>query len=122
MPDFDSVTEIWYRDRAGYDEMLSSHFSAGVQDIIEGDENKFLDQSMTRFFIVDQRGAQHTDAELVPSHGRSDGKGLFKVIALLTRKPGMKQADFVDYYENRHSKLIWSLFPGSSSIAETSSI
>jgi hypothetical protein len=110
-PDFDSVTEIWYRDRAAYDEMLSTHFLAGVQDTIEADERKFLDQSMTRFFIVDQRGANHADAELVPSYGRIDGKGLFKVIALLTRKAGMNQADFVDYYENRHSKLIWSLFP-----------
>ncbi len=110
-PDFDSVTEIWYRDRAAYDEMLGSHFSSEIQETIENDERKFLDQSMTRFFIVDQRGAKLPDAELIPSHGRPPGEGLFKVIALLTRKPGMPQADFVDYYENQHSKLIWSLFP-----------
>ena len=66
---------------------------------------------MTRFFIVDQRGAKHADSELVPSYGRLAGEGMFKVIALLTRKPGMPQADFVDYYENQHSMLIWSLFP-----------
>jgi uncharacterized protein (TIGR02118 family) len=110
-PDFDSVTAIWYRDRAAYDEMLSTHFMAGVQETIENDERNFLDQSMTRMLKVDQRGARLADAELKPSIGRPAGESLFKVIALLTRKPGMSQADFVDYYENRHSKLIWSLFP-----------
>ena len=101
-PDFDSVTEIWYRDRAAYDDMLGApFFRAQSRETIEGDERKFLDQSMTRFFIVDQRGANHADAELIPSHGRPPGEGLFKVIALLTRKPGMPQADFVDYYENQ---------------------
>lgn len=110
-PDFDSVTQIWYRDRAAYDEMLSTHFMAGVQETIENDERNFLDQSMTRMLKVDERGAQHADAELRPSIGTPPGKGMFKVMALLTRKAGMPQADFVDYYETRHSKLIWSLFP-----------
>jgi hypothetical protein len=110
-PDFDSVTEIWYRDRAAYDEMLSTHFMAGVQETIEADERNFLDQSMTRMLKVDERGAHHADAQLRPSVGATAGEGMFKVIALLTRKAGMSQADFVEYYETRHSKLIWSLFP-----------
>jgi uncharacterized protein (TIGR02118 family) len=105
-PDFDSVTEIWYRDRDSYDEMLNSHFSAAHQQFVEEDERKFMDQSLTRFFIVDERGAETPDAELGSAAG-----GMFKVMALLTRKAGMKQDDFVAYYETRHSRLIRSLFP-----------
>jgi len=104
-PDFDSVTEIWYRDRAAVTEMLSEHFSTNTQQIIEEDERKFLDQSMTRFFTVEERGANRANAELGPSHGH------FKAVALLTIKPGLSHAELVDYYETRHAPLIWSLFP-----------
>jgi hypothetical protein len=104
-PDFDSVTEIWYRDRAAYDEMLNSHFSAAYQETVEQDERKFMDRSLTRFFHVDERGAHHTYEELRP------GKGLFKVMALLTCKPGLSHDDLVTYYETRHAPLIWSKFP-----------
>lgn len=34
-----------------------------------------------------------------------------KAVALLARKPGLSHAEFVDYYENNHSKLIRSLLP-----------
>jgi hypothetical protein len=110
-PDFDSITEIWYRDREAYDEMLSTHFMAGVQETIENDERNFLDQSMTRMLRVETRGNNHADAELIPTRGSPPGKGMFKAMALLTCKVGMPRHDFVDYYENNHAKLIWSLFP-----------
>jgi hypothetical protein len=110
-PDFDSVTEIWYHDRDAYDEMLSTHFMAGVQEVIETDERNFLDQSMTRMIKVDQHGAHHADAELIPSIGTPPGTGMFKVMALLTCKAGLPPHEYIDYYENHHSKLIWSLFP-----------
>jgi hypothetical protein len=109
-PDFDSVTEIWYRDRAAYDEMLSTHFSTDIQRTIEEDEKKFLDQSMTRFFVVDERGAKHANADLRPTHG-AGSNGMFKVIALLSAKTDISKTAFIDYYESRHAKLIWSLFP-----------
>jgi hypothetical protein len=105
--DFDSVTELWYSDRAGYDAMLNTHFTTDIGKTIEDDERKFLNQSTTRFFHVEQRGMNHPDKEL----GSAAGGTMFKAIAFLTRKPGMPQKDFVDYYENQHSKLIWSLFP-----------
>jgi hypothetical protein len=105
--DFDSVTELWYSDRAGYDAMLSTHYNTDAGKLIDADEKKFLNQATTRFFHVEQRGMNHPDKEL----GSAAGGTMFKAIAFLTRKPGMPQADFVDYYETRHSKLIWSLFP-----------
>ena len=34
-----------------------------------------------------------------------------KVIAMLARKPGLSETEFVDYYENRHAPLILSIAP-----------
>ena len=103
-PDFDSVTELWFKDKKAVAEMLSTHFSTAHQTIDE-DERKFLDQSKTLFFNVDEHGARHANAELGPDRGH------FKVIALLTVKPGLSRAELVDYYETRHAPLIWSKFP-----------
>lgn len=36
---------------------------------------------------------------------------MIKAVALLARKPGISHAEFVDYYENHHSKLIRRLLP-----------
>jgi hypothetical protein len=41
-------------------------------------------------------------------HGRSPiqkGENMFKLVALIKRKPGTSREEFVDYYENNHSKL-----------------
>jgi uncharacterized protein (TIGR02118 family) len=56
-PDFDSVTELWFHDRAGYDAMLNAHATTDAGDKIAKDEENFLDRSKTRFFIVEERGA-----------------------------------------------------------------
>ena len=34
-----------------------------------------------------------------------------KVIAMLARKPGLSEQEFVGYYENRHAPLILSIAP-----------
>jgi uncharacterized protein (TIGR02118 family) len=109
--DFDSVTEIWYRDHEAYDEMLSTHFMETVRETIESDERNFLDQTMTRMIKVEQHGAKLPDFELRPSIGSPPGEGMFKVMALLTCKPGLPRHEFIHYYEHHHSQLIWSLFP-----------
>jgi hypothetical protein len=110
-PDFDSVTQIGYRDHEAYDEMLSTHFMDTVRETIEADERNFLDQSMTRMLKIEQLGAHHHIADLRPSIGSPPGTGMFKAMALLTFKPGLPRHDFMHYYENHHAPLIWSLFP-----------
>lgn len=52
--DFDVVTEIWFADRAGYDEMLRLHSQTDAGTRIAADEENFLDRSRTRLFIVDE--------------------------------------------------------------------
>ncbi|MDG2004063.1 MAG: EthD family reductase [Novosphingobium sp.] len=36
---------------------------------------------------------------------------MLKQLCLLTRKPGMSMADFIDYYENRHAPLLAPMMP-----------
>lgn len=36
---------------------------------------------------------------------------MIKAVALLARKPELTHAEFVDYYENNHAKLIRNLLP-----------
>lgn len=50
-PQFDVITEIYFDDRAGYEEMLA--ISAGeAGGRIRADEAKFLDRRRTRMYVV----------------------------------------------------------------------
>ena len=103
-PDFDSITEMWFDDRAGYDRMLNTHAQPELDATMKADEGRFMDRTKTRFFIVNEHGATAAAApENVPG---------FKVMALLGKKPGLSKAEFIDHYENRHVPLIKSMFDG----------
>jgi hypothetical protein len=101
-PDFDSVTEMWFADRAGYDRMISAHFEPELEKTMQADEGRFMDRTKTRFFVVDEHGA--TDA------GRAGNTPGFKVMALLARRPDLSRDAFIDYYETSHVPLIRSHF------------
>ena len=36
---------------------------------------------------------------------------MFKMIALLSKKPGLSRDDFIEYYETKHVPLVRKLFP-----------
>jgi len=103
-PDFDSITEMWFDDRAGYDRMLNAHAEPELDATMKADEGRFMDRTKTRFFIVEEQGA-------TPAANLANAPG-FKVMALLRKKPGLSKAAFIDHYENRHVPLIKSLFGG----------
>jgi len=52
-PDFDVVSEFVFADRAAYDDMLATHARPEVAAAIEADEEKFLDRSRNRMYIVE---------------------------------------------------------------------
>ena len=54
-PDFDVVTELWFKDRAGYEAMLAGPGNPEVAKRVADDEERFLDRAKTRFFVVDER-------------------------------------------------------------------
>jgi len=57
VPDFDSITEIWFRSRDAYDAILAAHANPSIDGQIDRDEENFLDRGKSRFFIVEERGA-----------------------------------------------------------------
>ena len=54
-PPFDVITEMWFDDRAGYDEMLAAHADPAIGGPVAADANLFLDMSKTIQFVVDMR-------------------------------------------------------------------
>ena len=54
-PSFDVITEMWFDDRAGYDEMLAAHADPAIGGPVAADANLFLDMSKTVQFLVDLR-------------------------------------------------------------------
>jgi len=101
-PDFDSITEMWFHDRAGYDRMLDAHAAPELDAVMKADEGRFMDRTKTRFFIVDEYGA-------TPAGAPENAPG-FKAMAVMAKKPGLSKAAFIDYYENHHVPLIKSMF------------
>jgi uncharacterized protein (TIGR02118 family) len=101
-PDFDSITEMWFHDRAGYDRMLDAHAQPELDATMKADEGRFMDRTKTRFFIVDEYGA-------TPAAAPENAPG-FKAMAVMAKKPGLRKAEFIDYYENHHVPLIKSMF------------
>lgn len=56
--DYDSVTEIWFRDRAAYDEALSVLMRPANAARLAADEEQFLDRAKTRLMVVDERASE----------------------------------------------------------------
>lgn len=52
--EYDSVTEIWFRDRAAYDEALAVLMQPANAARLAADEEEFLDRSQTRLMIVEE--------------------------------------------------------------------
>jgi uncharacterized protein (TIGR02118 family) len=55
-PDFDSVTEMWFRDRAGYEELTTLNADPVKGALLAEDAALFLDAAMTRMFVVGEHG------------------------------------------------------------------
>jgi uncharacterized protein (TIGR02118 family) len=53
--DFDVVTEIWFWDRAAYDEAMTIATQPDIAQRIAEDEANFLDRTGNRMFLVDER-------------------------------------------------------------------
>ncbi|MFS3129948.1 EthD domain-containing protein [Nocardioides sp. Bht2] len=56
--DFDVITELWFADRAAYDEMTANHTRPEVRKVIDADEKNFLDQTVSRMYVVEVRESE----------------------------------------------------------------
>ena len=55
--DYDSVTEIWYRDRAAYDAAIAAVSQPDAAARLAADEENFIDRARTRMFVVEESGS-----------------------------------------------------------------
>lgn len=55
--DFDVITEMWYDDRAAYEESMEVWKDQALSELRVNDEMKFLDMSKIHFFIVDEHAS-----------------------------------------------------------------
>jgi uncharacterized protein (TIGR02118 family) len=54
--DFDSITEMWFRDRAGYEALTTLNADPVKGALLADDAALFLDAAKTRMFIVGEHG------------------------------------------------------------------
>jgi uncharacterized protein (TIGR02118 family) len=54
--DYDSVTEIWFADRASYDAAIAAVSEPEAAARLAADEQNFIDRARTRMFVVEERG------------------------------------------------------------------
>lgn len=61
-PSFDVITEMWFEDRAGYDEMLNAHADPAIGGPVAEDADLFLDMSKTIQFLVEMHESQGSNS------------------------------------------------------------
>ncbi len=57
-PDYDVITEVWYKDRATFEAAMSSLSDPIIATEIAEDEERLFDRSKIRFFTVEERESQ----------------------------------------------------------------
>jgi uncharacterized protein (TIGR02118 family) len=57
VPGCDSITEMWFDDRAGYDQLVAANDHPVIGPALADDAAKFMDLTKTSIFFVDERGA-----------------------------------------------------------------
>lgn len=55
-PDFDAITEVWFKDRDTFEQARAALTSPANAARIAEDEGRFLDRERKRIFLVDELG------------------------------------------------------------------
>lgn len=53
-PDFDVITEVWYRDRDAFEAMNRAFEDPAIGDAIREDEERFMNRDEMVMFLVDE--------------------------------------------------------------------
>ena len=102
--DFSMVTEITFQSETSYAEFIRLTQVPEVRQSIDADEKNMTDQPQTRMVRVDE--------VVVPGGGNAMGSSdPIKALVFLTPKAGLTREQVVDYYVNKHTKLVRRLLP-----------
>jgi len=56
-PNCDSITEMWFEERAGYDAMVAANDHPVIGPALANDAAQFMNLTKTSIFFVDEQGA-----------------------------------------------------------------
>ena len=102
--DFSMVTEITFQSETSYAEFIGLTQVPEVRQPIDADEKNMTDQPQTRMVRVDE--------VVIPGGGTAMGSSdPVKALVFLTPKPGLTRDQVMDYYVNKHTKLVRRLLP-----------
>ena len=97
-PDYDVLTELWFADRARYDEGMAELGAPEAACAIGADEELFLDRPRSRLMFVEERES------VLPGRMAGPARDI-KCGALLKRRPDLSMDAFIAHYETRHARL-----------------
>lgn len=114
---FDCLMELWWKDRAEFEQAMASLGEGDNFQKIYEDEEKIFASHDNPVFFVEEFDSPMQGFEEVPALGgrrQADGRnGVLKLVFLLKRKPGTSMIEFRDYYENNHRKLAEQALPNA---------
>lgn len=96
--EYDVLTEIWFDDRAAFDEGTALMMAPEAQKVLAEDEKRFVDTTKNRTAFIEEHETEF------PAKAGKDEKSI-KCYVLLKRKPELTVDEFIDYYENKHAPL-----------------
>lgn len=106
---FDCLMELWWKDRAEFEQAMAALGEGdNFQRIYEDEENIFASHDNPGFSVEEFESPMQgfEDRPALGGRRQADGRdGVLKLVFLMKRKPGMSLAEFRDYYENNHRKL-----------------
>ena len=101
-PEFDVVTELWFKDEAALDEMFADMANSNKGQLIAEDEMDQFDRKKMMMMTADE---YITPADrLMPKPDGVD-KPAVKMVCFMRRNPGWDREGFINRYETGHAEV-----------------
>ena len=98
--EYDVLTELWFEDKAAYDEGMALMMAPEANKVLNEDEARFLDLTNSRLAFIEEH-----ESDMPGQTGVRDNRKDVRSMVLLQRKPGLTMEEFIDHYENVHANL-----------------
>jgi EthD domain len=98
--EYDVLTEMWFENKAAYDEAMALAAESAVMARIREDEAHLFDMSKFSMSFVEEH-----ESRLPGQTGVRDNRKDVRSMVLLQRKPGLTLDEFIEHYEIVHAPL-----------------
>lgn len=99
---FDVITEVWYESMQVFKDQ-SATLAGDTGARIGADEQLQFLREEQLLFLAEEKVTP--PALLAPRPSGATGRPPIKIVGMLSRRPGMSRAEFIDYYEQNHARL-----------------